>query len=87
MFEAVCLAVKRMNGAGDLLFSSAQSVADPQADELIEQLAMARAAVVSLTAKVLDLEDARDREEREPDELVKKVRTEARAAEDHAIDE
>lgn len=53
--ETVGVAVKLMDVSGNLPSPGAELVAGPHIGELTEQLTVARAAVVSLTAKVLDL--------------------------------
>lgn len=58
--NTVCIAVKLVNGVNGLLAPDALSVAELRIDELTELLALSRAAVKSLTAKVLNLEDVRD---------------------------
>lgn len=60
---------------------------DPRIDELTWQLARGKAEVVSITAKLFDLKDARNKTEREHEELVKNICTETKMLEDHVVAE
>lgn len=80
--EAVDLAVEL---ADDTVVPSpgAVDVADPRIEALTGQLASTRSEVILLTSKVYDFEDVRDGLKLEHDELLKKLRNEAKLSEEH----
>lgn len=72
--ETVGPAVNLLGGADVLSLPGAQAVADPRIDRLDKQLANAKVAVVSETARVLKLEEARDKVQQEHDDVLKMIK-------------
>lgn len=82
---AAGLAVKVFDNTVGLLFSGAQIATSSCIDKLNEQIAMARASVVSFTAKLSDLKDVHDTVQREHKELVEEIQIETETGEDHIL--
>lgn len=85
--NAVGLAVELVDDAVITSSPEAGLIVDPRIDELTGQLASNRKKVVSLTAKLSHLEDARDKTEQEHENFMRKIRKETKTSEDHTIAE
>lgn len=79
--EAVTLAVKLVDDAVLRSSPGAGSVVDPHFDELTRKLTSPKAEVISMTAKLSDLEEARDNVAQEHEDLLKKIRIETKTSE------
>lgn len=79
------VAAKIMNSAGDLMSPHTQSFANPRIDELVEQLALSILVVVSLTTRMSDLEDLRDKAQQNYDALRKKIGQKVRTVENYIV--
>lgn len=62
-----------------------QSFANTRIGELNEQLTAIRVAVLTQAAKALKLKEARNKLQREIDDIVKKIRKETKTLEDHTV--
>lgn len=87
MSEVVDLAVELKDDAMVTSSPDAGTIFDPLIDKLAGQLAITRAEVVALTAKVSDMEDARREVEQEHEDIVKKMRKETKKLKDLVIAE
>lgn len=73
--EAVGLAAELMNDAVITSSPGAVKVVDSRIDELTGRLASTGVELLSFTAKMSDLKDARDMTEREYEGLARRIRT------------
>lgn len=85
--KAVGLAAAWVDGAVVASLSGADSINDSCIDELTGQLESTSAEVISLTAKLLDLEDVRDKARQVHEDLLKKIRTEAETPQERTLAE
>lgn len=85
--EPVGVAVVFIGGVDSLASAGAQSIADPRIEELDQQLATVRVAVIFLKTKVSDLKKAGNKVLREHEKIVKKIWKEAKTVEDRIVAE
>lgn len=85
MSEAADLAMELMGCACGLPSPGAESVKSTRVNELAKQLALTRAAVLSVTGKVSILEKEFDKAQRVHHKLLKKIRAEPNTVEDQTV--